>query len=140
MIKVTNITVILPTAPFPGTDYRLIKPGETGRKGDDYFDVKTGQWLPDTNPIDEEEGFDPAIHAPARRKKGPVYKPYTHETLPLPLVVRQAGRPTRLVACVADPDGMWFSGSERPVPYEELLEHFVHDFSGKRCGILVSDD
>ena len=135
MIRInTTIISLLPTAPFPGTDYRLIQPGEKNQPGDDYFDPKSGQWLPDDNITDEP--FDPAVHLPARRKRGPVYKPYDMESIPLPLVIRHKAGDMRCVVHEAGPQRVVAGGYSRA--YESLLHCFTHE-DGSPCGVLVDE-
>lgn len=136
MIRITNIHFILPTAPNPGNKYRLIMGGEVGCPGDDYFDPEDGQWKPDPD-VDTTTPFDPAIHAPARRLKGPVYKPYDMESIPLPLVVQSIGTTCRDTVFRAEPDTLCF-GWRNAITYRTLLELYTHD-DGTPCGIRVSE-
>lgn len=118
--------------PFTGTDYRRIQPGEIGKAGDDYFDYRSGQWLPDTNVTDEP--FDPEVHAPARRRKF-IHVPYDLESIPLPLLVRHKFHKVRTIIAHAEALNV-LDGEGNVISYHTLLSHFTHD-DGTPCGVLT---
>lgn len=139
MIKITHITVALAgVLPHPGTDFRLIEAGETGLPDDEYFDSKDGAWKPmPPESFDPDEPFDPEIHAPTRRKRGPKYIPYDRDSIPLPLVVRSKLSGNRFVISRAYEDAVYSNGMN--ASYQILLNGYTHDEDGTPCGIKVSD-